>query len=180
MKDIEVFLDEVISKEGNYSFDPADSGGETNFGITKFVANSFGYTGQMKDLTKDIAKEIYRKRYWIQPKFDQIYLISQSIALMLTDIGINMGPATGVKFLQRALNVLNNGGTAYPDMTVDGVLGVMTITSLKKFLNLRGTLGESVIIKLINSQRAVRYMEISEASPKNERFTYGWIANRVE
>lgn len=174
---IEQALDDLLKVEGGYTNDPADSGGETNFGVTKAMADAFGYVGAMKDMTVAQAKEIYRARYWVQPKFDQLYLIDQDLALMLFDIGVNMGQATGVKFLQRALNVLNQGGTTYPDMTVDGGLGAMTLDAVKKFIALRKD--ASVLKKLVNAQRAVKYIEITEASPKNEKFTYGWIANRV-
>jgi lysozyme family protein len=175
--DIEQALDALLKVEGGYTNDPRDSGGETNWGVTKAVADAFGYTGSMKDMTSDQAKAIYRARYWIQPKFDQLYLLDKDLALMLFDIGVNMGQATGVKFLQRALNVLNQGGTTYPDMTVDGGLGAMSLDAVKKFIALRKD--ASVLKKLVNAQRAVKYIEIAEASPKNEAFEYGWIANRV-
>lgn len=180
MKTIEDFLDEVISKEGNYSFDPRDSGGETIWGITKFTADAFGYAGSMKEMSKDQAKEIYRKRYWIQPKFDQVFQINPAIAMEMFDTGVNMGPSTAVKFLQRALNTLNNSGTTYPDMAVDGGLGDMTLSALKKFLDARKQDGVVVMMKMLNAQQTVKYIEIAEASVKNKAFMYGWVKNRVE
>ena len=176
-KNIEQALDELLKVEGGYTNDPNDSGGETNFGVTKAVAQAFSFTGSMKDMTVAQAKEIYRARYWVQPKFDQLAAISPDLAYMLFDIGVNMGQATGVKFLQRALNVLNNGGTMFPDMTVDGGLGAMTFAAVKKYLEVRKD--ASVLLKLVNSQRAVRYIEIAETNPKNENFIYGWSLNRV-
>lgn len=38
-------IDEIIRVEGGYVNDPADSGGETNFGVTVAVARAHGYTG---------------------------------------------------------------------------------------------------------------------------------------
>lgn len=180
MKDIETELDVLIGKEGGYTNDPRDSGGETIWGITKFTADSFGYKGDMKLMTKDQAKEIYRARYWIQPKFDQVYKINPAIAMEMFDTGVNMGSGTAVKFLQRALNVLNNGGTTYPDMAVDGGLGAMTLAALQKFLDTRKQDGVVVMMKMLNAQQAVKYMEISENAAKNEAFMYGWVHNRVE
>ena len=57
-------IDEILRTEGGYVFDPDDSGGETNFGITKDVARAYGYTGCMRDLTRDQAFDIYVARYW--------------------------------------------------------------------------------------------------------------------
>ena len=180
MKDIEQELDVLIGKEGGYTNDPRDSGGETIWGITKFTADSFGYKGDMRSMTKEQAKEIYRARYWIQPKFDQVYKINPGIAMEMFDTGVNAGPGTAVKFLQRALNVLNNGGTTYPDMAVDGGLGAMTLAALQKFLDVRKQDGVVVMMKMLNAQQAVKYMEIAENAAKNEAFIYGWLKNRVE
>jgi lysozyme family protein len=180
MKDIEQELDVLIGKEGGYTNNPNDSGGETIWGITKFTADSFGYKDAMKDMSRDQAKEIYRARYWIQPKFDQVYKINPGIAMEMFDTGVNMGAGTAVKFLQRALNVLNQGGKIYPDMAVDGGLGAMTLAALQKFLDTRNQDGVVVMMRMLNAQQAVKYMEIAEANAKNEDFIYGWQLNRVE
>jgi lysozyme family protein len=179
MKNIETELDAIISIEGGYVNDPKDSGGETNFGITKFVAESFGYTGKMIDLTKEQAKEIYRKRYWIQPKFDKVFAISPAIAFELFDTGINMGVNTAGRFLQRSLNVLNSNSTLYPDMSLDGVLGDMTLTALTKFLAARKSDGETVLLRMLNALQSVKYIELAESRPKDEAFQFGWQKNRV-
>jgi len=180
MKNLETELDVLIGKEGSYSNDPKDSGGATNWGITEFVARSFGYTGDMKDLPKGTAKEIYRQRYWVQPKFDKVFDISPEIAGELFDTGVNMGVATGSKFLQRALNVLNQEAKLFPNMTVDGSIGNMTLSSLKIYIDKRGTDGVKVLLRLLNAFQAVRYVEICEGKETQENFLYGWVLNRVE
>ena len=180
MKNIETELEILIAKEGGYTDDPADSGGKTIWGITEFVARSFGYEGDMKNMTRDQAKEIYKTQYWLQPKFDKVFALSPKIAGELFDTGVNTGVGTASRMLQRALNALNNGATAYPDMTVDGSIGVMSLKALEVYLAHRGTIGETVLLRLLNSLQAVRYVEIAEARPKDERFVFGWISNRVE
>jgi lysozyme family protein len=179
MKNIETELDVLIGKEGAYSNNPNDSGGETIWGITKAVADAFGYVGAMQGMTKDQAKEIYRKRYWSQPNFDKVFTINPNIAGCLFDTGVNMGTNTPGKFLQRALNVLNGNGTLYPDVGVDGAIGAMTLSALNKFLQLRKQDGENVLLRMLNAQKTLRYMEISENNHTQETFTYGWILNRV-
>ncbi|BCG50049.1 N-acetylmuramidase [Ralstonia phage RP13] len=179
MRNIETELDALIGREGGYTNNPNDSGGETIWGITKFVAQSFGYTSQMKDMTRDQAKTIYRQRYWTQPKFDQVFTINPDIAFEMFDTGVNMGTGVASKFLQRALNVLNNKATLFPDMIVDGVIGNMSLNSLRTFLNLRKQDGVTVMLRMLNAQQSVKYIEIAEANVKNEEFEYGWQFNRV-
>ncbi|TCS37500.1 putative peptidoglycan binding protein [Paucimonas lemoignei] len=173
-------LDELVGVEGGYVNDPADSGGETIWGITAAVARAFGYAGAMKDMTKAQAKEIYRARYWTQPKFDQVGRLSAPIAYELFDTGVNMGQTVAGKFLQRALNVLNNGATIFPDLTVDGAIGKMTLYALETYLKARGVTGENTLLKMLNAQQSVRYLELAESRPKDERFMFGWQTNRVE
>jgi lysozyme family protein len=180
MKNIETELDLLIGKEGGYTNNPKDSGGETIWGITKAVADAFGYTGSMRDMSKDQAKEIYRKRFWLQPKFFKVFEYSPNIAMELFDTGVNMGTGTAGKALQKALNVLNLNGTYYPDMEVDGMIGAMTLNALKVFLERRKADGEKVLLRMLNAIQGAKYIELAESRPKDEAFIYGWILNRVE
>ena len=169
----------VIAKEGGYSNHAADAGGETMYGITIARARAAGFTGPMRTLTKDQAVEIYRTFYWTQPMFDCIHAVTPSIGLMLLDLGINFGQGVAGRMLQRALNVLNIGGTLYPDLTVDGVCGAMTVAALRSFGAKRGVEGFRVLLGMIRAQASVRYIEIAEAKPSQEVFVYGWQLNRA-
>ncbi|MBC8642141.1 hypothetical protein IAG25_35640 [Caballeronia sp. EK] len=173
------YIDKVIGREGGYSNNPADRGGETIWGVTAATARAFGYTGPMAQMTRDTAIAIYRSRYWTQPRLDQVQAIDGDVAEKLLDIGVNMGPATGVKFLQRALNVLNQQGKAFPDLSVDGGIGAMTIAALQAFIAQRGNDGRRVLLGMIAAQQSVRYVEIAEANPTQETFEYGWQLNRA-
>lgn len=172
-------IDEVIRREGGYSNHPADRGGPTNWGITQQVARAYGYFGDMRALPRSSAVEIYRTRYWIGPKFDQVVLLCPAIGDEMFDTGINMGVATAGKFLQRALNVLNRGGDDYPDIGTDGNIGPMTLAALKGYMVKRGTAGGEVLRKALDGLQCARYIELAMARPTNEAFVYGWIANRV-
>jgi lysozyme family protein len=166
---------ETSLTEGGYVNDPLDPGGETNHGITVAVARAFGYRGAMRDLTADMALEIYRARYWIQPSFDQIDPIHPELAAWLLDTGINMGPAAAGKMLQRWLNALNDGGRLYPDLAVDGMCGALTRHALTVFLSVRGSEGRDLLPRLCRSLQAARYLEIAEKTPSQERFEWGWV-----
>jgi lysozyme family protein len=171
---------QLINIEQGYSNNAADSGGETNHGITVAVARAYGYTGAMRDLPKETARAIFLQRYWRQPRFDQIEPISAAIAYELFDTGVNMGQAVAAKFLQRALNLLNRRALLFADIAADGAIGAMTIAALRAFLGGRGADGETVILRMLNAQQSVRYMEIAEQRPKDEDFVFGWNLNRVE
>ena len=176
---IDQLLVDLIGREGKYSNNPADTGGETNWGITVAVARAYGYTGPMKDMLRAVAETIYRGRYWVQPKFDQINALAPAIAEEMLDTGVNMGQAVAGKFLQRALNTLNNEAKLFPDLVADGNIGPMTLDALRQYLKARGTQGVSVLLSMLNAQQSVRYIEIAEANKSQESFMYGWQANRV-
>lgn len=176
---IDKLIDEVIAREGGYSNHPADRGGATNWGITEQVARAYGYRGDMRDLPRTIAAEIYRKRYWTGPKFDQVAAICPEIGEELFDTGINMGPATAGKFLQRALNVLNRGASDYPDIVADGNIGPMTLAAVKSYRAKRGENGEQVLRRAMDGLQCARYVELAEKSVSQEAFLFGWIANRI-
>ncbi|WP_256258277.1 glycoside hydrolase family 108 protein [Burkholderia ubonensis] len=149
------------------------------WGVTAVEARANGYAGPMQSMPRATAVEIYEARYWTRPKFDQVDAISSTLAEKLFDIGVNAGPATGVKFLQRALNVLNQNGKAFPDVAVDGGIGPMTIAALKSFLAMRGADGHRVLYGMIAAQQSVFYIELAERRPENETFEYGWQLNRA-
>lgn len=179
-------IDGLIGREGAYSDNANDAGNwylgkleGTMWGITAAVARSFGYTGPMNAMPRDTAVAIYKQRYWLAPHFDQIEAIDERIADRLFDIGVNAGPATGAKFLQRALNVLNRGGRDFPDLTLDGGLGSMTMTALRAFSSSRGKAGLDMLFFMIASQHSTFYIETAEKRPANEEFEYGWQLNRA-
>lgn len=169
----------ILGKEGGYVNNPADKGGPTNWGITQAVARAHGYTGDMKDLTRQQALNILESDYWVGPRFNQVDSISGLIAIELADTGVNMGPAVAAKFLQRSLNVFNNQGKLYPDIIADGQIGPRTLSALKSFLSGRNDAGEKVMLKALNSLQGARYIELAESRPANETFAYGWF-ERVE
>jgi lysozyme family protein len=178
--DIDFEINKVLDIEGEeYTDDPDDRGGPTKWGWTEHEARAFGYTGDMRDLAKDKAHEMFFIRYWIQPKFNLVAELSTEIAAELFDTGVNMGQGTGVKFLQRALNVMNLGGKEFPDIAIDGGIGKMTLYCLKTFLAKRGRDGEETLLHMLNAQQSVKYMEIAENNASQEKFEYGWQLNRV-
>ena len=176
---VEKLIDELISREGGYSNHPSDKGGATRWGVTEQVARAYGYAGDMRNLPRPIAVDIYLKRYWQAPRFDQVALIYPAVAVEMFDTGVNMGQSVAAKFLQRSLNLLNRRASAWPDIAVDGAIGEMTLDALRRFKAQRGAAGEEVLLRCVDGLQLARYVEITEARPANEDFFYGWIANRI-
>lgn len=173
-------FDHVLGVEDGFVDDPKDSGGATRYGITERVARANGYTGDMRELPLETARRIAKKQYWDILNLDAVAALSSRVALELFDTGYNMGVSVAGRFLQRALNVLNDGATRWPDLTVDGVVGPMTVHAFAKLLQQRKDRGERAMLNALNSQQVVRYMEIAEARPKDEAFVFGWLDKRVE
>ena len=178
--DIDVLIAALIDREGGFSDHPADRGGPTMFGITEAVARAHGFGGAMRDLPRDEAAAIYRRLYWLRPKFDQVAERAPRSAAELFDTGANMGPAVAATFLQRALTALNRNGKDYPDLVPDGRLGPASIAALDAFLDARGKRGgETVLLRALEALQGERYLRLAEKRPANEAFLYGWLANRI-
>ena len=59
-KSFDEIIEIVLEHEGGYVNDPDDPGGETNFGVSKRAYPNV----DIKNLTEDAAKDIYRRDYW--------------------------------------------------------------------------------------------------------------------
>jgi len=178
--DVDALIGGLIDREGGYVNHPADKGGPTCFGITEAVARAHGFAGAMKNLPRDEAAAIYRRLYWLRPRFDQVARRSSRIAAELFDTGVNMGPAVATTFLQRALTALNRNAKDYTDLTPDGRVGPLTLHALDVFLETRGKKsGETVLMRALEALQGERYLRLAERRPANEAFLYGWLANRI-
>lgn len=110
-------FERLIGHEGGYVNHPDDPGGETNWGITLRTAREGGYTGDMRSLTRDQAKDIYRVAYWRRAQADQY---DGAIAFQVFDAAVNHGIGNAIRFLQRAVGVAD-----------DGAVGPMTLGAIK-------------------------------------------------
>lgn len=174
----EASFTEVVGAEGRYSNNPNDSGGETIFGITFAVARAFGYAGAMRDMPLHIAHDIYRRRYWDKCRLDDVDAIAgPRVAHEVFDSQVNTG--RGATWLQRALNALNQRGTFYPDVNVDGDVGQLTIAALREYCQRRRTEGVVVLLRALNSLQGAFYIGLAEERQKDEDFVFGWLLNRV-
>jgi len=173
-------IDTVIGVEGGYSNNPSDSGGSTIWGITEAVARAYGYRGDMRDMPRSTAVDIFKARYWDTLSLDAISAVSEKVAYELFDTGVNLGVAEAGKFLQRSLNVLSDNGAYYAAVKVDGLVGAMTVAALKAYMLKRyATQGEVVLLRALNALQGSFYIELAENRTKDQDFVFGWLRNRV-
>lgn len=110
-------LDEILRLEGwpAYSNRPADRGGPTKGGITLATLRAWrGHqviVAELKMLTEDEARAIYRDRYLKPWEF----VTDEKLFAVLVDYGVTSGHDDPTKALQEKVGV-----------TVDGVLGPIT------------------------------------------------------
>lgn len=169
-------LGSILAIEGGYVNHPDDPGGETNYGITKAVARQYGYNGAMKDLPKDLAKQIYKDWYITQPKLDKILEKSAAVGHKIIDAGVNVGTRKAIIWFQHALNILSRNGTDYQKISEDGSIGPQTINAMSSLQNKRGTVKScELIIKLLDMQQGQHYVNIN-----NPSFIIGWLNGRIE
>lgn len=98
----DVAFDRLIGNEGGYVNDPDDPGGETNWGISKRAYPNVN----IKNLTRDQAKEIYRQDFWNRISANQL---PDGVAFQVLDFAINSGVETAIRYLQRAVGVADDG-----------------------------------------------------------------------
>jgi len=94
MKDFDRAMEFVFRWEGGYVFDPDDPGGETHWGISRRAYPML----DIKDLTRDEAKDIYRHSYWERAGCGAL---PWPLNLVVFDTAVNMGAGRARDFLSR-------------------------------------------------------------------------------
>lgn len=133
----------VLEHEGGFSDVKDDHGGPTNMGITKAdLAMFFNVpkeeitTEQVKSITPDLAKQIYKKFYWDKLKLDT--MPSQCLATVAFDLGILRGTGRIHLDLFKAQEITANPIAQAYILTSNSVTHFLNIadrdTSQKKFL----------------------------------------------
>ena len=149
-------IDVVLEHEGGYVNDPQDPGGETNFGISKRSHPDV----DIKNLTKDGAKEIYYKDYWIKNRVPQM---PEDLKHIYFDMCVNQGRGRAVKILQTAANAKG------ANLKVDGGLGPKTIGAL-----------DGVELERVRAYRIKYYADLVTRKPDLEKFYFGWFRRGLE
>jgi len=145
MSSFDKFIEKVLIHEGGYVNDPTDNGGETNWGISKRAYPNL----DIKNLTKDQAKEIYKRDYWDKNHCDKL---PSGVDYIHFDTAINAGGSRAAKILQDACGVV-----------VDGIIGSKTITA-----------AQSLTAERYLLFRMYFYCQIVRKNNSQAKFIGGW------
>lgn len=148
----------MIGVEGGYVNDPMDRGGETKFGISRRAYPDL----DIRNLTLEGAMAIYRQDYWERLKLGAVE--SQAIAEELFDTGVNCGVSVAGRFLQEALNLVEDSS-----LVVDGIIGARTICTLQLCRY------RQALLKAMNGLQFNHYYSNVKSSPGQKRFFRGWL-----
>ena len=146
----------VLHHEGGYVNDPQDPGGETNFGIAKRSHPDV----DIKNLTEDGAKEIYKEHYWDRNKVEDL---PEDLRHIYFDMCVNQGRGRAVKIMQRAANAKG------ADLVVDGGMGPKTIAAM-----------DGVELQRVRAYRVKYYADLVTRKPDLEKFYFGWFRRALE
>lgn len=108
----DISIARVLKVEGGYVNNPADPGGETNFGITWPVLHEAIGEGivpagtTIAALTRELAVPIYYQLFWLKVDADQMPPIVADDAL---DWAVNSAIPNAIRGLQTALGVAPDG-----------------------------------------------------------------------
>jgi len=162
----------ILAAEGGYVDHPCDPGGATNYGITTATLRQArkqmtGLPEHVRDLTKDQAIRIYEAFYWKPAGCDKL---PSPIDLLVFDGAVNCGVRRGVKFLQEALNIANEGKD---QLVTDGIIGKKTLAAVAEHSSSLRPLCAVVLW-----QRTLYYQSLTADKAAFRAFLRGWI-NRL-
>lgn len=95
-------FERLMGFEGGYVNDVRDAGGETRFGISRRAFPGV----DIARLTREAAAAIYRDEYWSKVQADKL---PPGLRYAVFDAAVHAGPAQAVRWLQRALEVFEDG-----------------------------------------------------------------------
>lgn len=167
MMDIDKIIEQIIVREGGYVDHDADRGSHTRWGITIDTLSEWlgreATVEEVKNLPKETAKEIYKKRYYFEPKINKL---PESIQSFVLDTAIHSGPKRAISLVQKSCN--RNG---FPAGLVDGVIGPKTTKAAYKF--------DRMFLDELIDLRESFLLSIIENDPSQAAFGSGWM-NRLE
>jgi lysozyme family protein len=166
MSDISVFssaLKITLAFEGGFVNDPADPGGDTNYGITQKVYDKYRFERNLpyrsvKYVFDEEYAAIYQNQYWVP---GSCALLHPPVGAFHFDTCVHVGLNQAGKLLQRALGM--------PETAVDGIIGEHTI-DIAEIIPSQTTIDNYAVLRLCF------YDKIIHKNPALETFRNGWVA----
>jgi lysozyme family protein len=158
MSDFEQAVEFVLGHEGGYSNDPNDPGGETNFGISKRAYPNV----DIKNLTRDGAKEIYLHDFWLFGRVE-----SQRVSSKIMDAYVN-AKHHAIRILQMSLGTIHVG-----PIVADGNWGGQTEAHVN-------AADEEKLLREFKARLCKMHCDDSMLNPKQADDLLGWLRRDVD
>lgn len=94
-------IERVLAHEGGYIDHPEDPGGRTKWGISQAAYPHLN----IASLTREQAIAIYKRDYWTPVA----NTVPSAVAFQAMDAAVNHGIGNAIRFLQRAVDVADDG-----------------------------------------------------------------------
>lgn len=151
-------FERVIGHEGKFQDNPKDRGNWTSgiVGVGELKGTKYGISAMsypkldIKNLTLEKAKEIYKEDFWDRAKADQY---DSAIAFQLFDYAINHGIGNAIRMLQRAVGVVD-----------DGIVGKITLAAISN-------MSTTDVIMRLTAERLEFIVKLSTW----DEFGKGWV-----
>lgn len=156
----EDIISDILRREGGYVDHPADKGGTTNWGITKATLAAHRMRpvteDDVKALSEDEARSIYRQRYIIDTRLHRI--VDTRLRALLVDMAVLHGARNAIKMLQKVVGVRE-----------DGILGPVTWKAI-----------DNTTRVLVTAERARFFGRILSRDQSQYVFAAGWMNRLAE
>jgi lysozyme family protein len=144
----------VLLWEGGLVDHPSDPGGLTNFGIAQRSHPNV----DIRNLTEEGAKEIYREDYWNKVHGDEL---PPAVALAVMDYAVNSGTGRSAKTLQNVVGAV-----------ADGAIGPNTLKKVREAVEQKG---DRKIAQAVVMSRSDFLSDLVKRKPEMAAFLKGWM-----
>ena len=176
-----IAFDNTVAHEGGYVNRDDDRGGETFKGITRrWFPDWLGWVtidcAQDKSTLLDntvldgMVEDFYLSEFWDAVK--GYALEDQALANLLFDTAVHTGAPDANKYLQAALNFCNRNERLYNDLTVDGLIGPVTLSALKLIVGQGEVWAVTGYAVLLRGEATL--IDLRE-TPEQEINAVGWV-----
>jgi lysozyme family protein len=178
----------ILPHEGGYSNNIHDPGNWTGGkeGVGRFLGTKYGIAASqygtsllaqgiiIKHLTKEQARDLFYKDYWLKFHFDK--LKSQGIADELCDESVNMGGAAAERLLAKVFAEI--AWATQKPVPVPAKFTPETIAWINEYTRTRSN--RVAFFNSIRLKRVRFYVDLVQRRPAMRQFFYGWINRSVD
>lgn len=171
---IPVIMGHEGTDKNHWVNDPADPGGETQWGWSMKTILELGLkpndlglqqrnftTGCLKLVSKSTCESLYRRFFWNRYGYGAVG--DQTAATKMFDAAVNMGPKRAAEFAQRACNALG------AELVVDGGLGAKSYEAIN-------ACDPQAYIQAYADEMTAYYHRIIDRNPALAKFENTWLA----